>query len=166
MQLTSGAHIASWPGVTLDSQKADVRGVLSERRILAKGRRLQTYPSSRTSSFVRAFPLVSAISEYCVSHLLDSIRSGPEVELHEREAKKTTQERGLLFACYQSSIEQGFQFVQKLWANNSQFPFGNIAGIGTPGQDLVIGQVAQGGRTIQGIKPNVGALPSSVSTDQ
>ncbi|ERF74220.1 hypothetical protein EPUS_03410 [Endocarpon pusillum Z07020] len=30
--------------------------------------------------------------------------------------------RGLLFACYQSSIDNGFQFIQKIWINNPEFP--------------------------------------------
>ena len=30
--------------------------------------------------------------------------------------------RGLLFACYQSSIENGFRFIQKFWSNNPDFP--------------------------------------------
>jgi Dyp-type peroxidase family len=30
--------------------------------------------------------------------------------------------RGLLFACYQSSIDNGFRFLQKAWANKDDFP--------------------------------------------
>ena len=30
--------------------------------------------------------------------------------------------RGLLFACYQSSIDNGFRFIQKAWANEPTFP--------------------------------------------
>lgn len=32
------------------------------------------------------------------------------------------QDRGLLFGCYQSSIERGFEFLQTQWANQSNFP--------------------------------------------
>jgi Dyp-type peroxidase family len=32
------------------------------------------------------------------------------------------QDRGLLFACYQSSIERGFEFIQTQWANKEGFP--------------------------------------------
>lgn len=32
------------------------------------------------------------------------------------------QDRGLLFICYQSSIERGFEFVQTSWANQPDFP--------------------------------------------
>jgi Dyp-type peroxidase family len=80
---------------------------------------------------------------------------GPEVTQAEKDAKKTSCERGLAFVCYQSSLESGFQFLQKFWANNPGFPFGNTAKITTPGIDLIIGQSnATGGRTAQGIKPN------------
>lgn len=43
-------------------------------------------------------------------------------------------ERGLLFACYQSSIEQGFHFIQTAWANS---PFFRFSGAGV---DAVMGQ--------------------------
>lgn len=32
------------------------------------------------------------------------------------------QDRGLLFACYQASIERGFEFIQTQWANQEDFP--------------------------------------------
>lgn len=32
------------------------------------------------------------------------------------------QDRGLLFLCYQASIERGFEFVQRAWANTPDFP--------------------------------------------
>jgi Dyp-type peroxidase family len=32
------------------------------------------------------------------------------------------QDRGLLFACYQASIERGFEFIQSQWANQPDFP--------------------------------------------
>ena len=41
------------------------------------------------------------------------IQFGPEVTKQEKAAKKTFHGRGLLFACYQSSITNGFQFIQK-----------------------------------------------------
>jgi len=31
-------------------------------------------------------------------------------------------ERGLIFACYQSSIQRGFEFIQETWVNNPGFP--------------------------------------------
>lgn len=42
--------------------------------------------------------------------------------------------RGLLFACYQSNIEQGYRFIQQSWANNSDFPSQGA------GLDVTIGQ--------------------------
>jgi len=41
------------------------------------------------------------------------IQFGCEVTKQEKAAKKTFHGRGLLFACYQSSIANGFQFIQK-----------------------------------------------------
>jgi deferrochelatase/peroxidase EfeB len=38
---------------------------------------------------------------------------GPEVTDEERQQAKTVHPRGLLFACYQSSIDNGFSFVQQ-----------------------------------------------------
>ena len=38
---------------------------------------------------------------------------GPEVSEAENESGRTAQDRGLLFKCYQSSIANGFQFIQK-----------------------------------------------------
>ena len=34
----------------------------------------------------------------------------------------TSTTRGLLFACYQSSIEKGYQTIQRFWANSATFP--------------------------------------------
>lgn len=38
---------------------------------------------------------------------------GPEVTTDELNQKKTTVDRGLLFACYQSSLTNGFEFITK-----------------------------------------------------
>jgi Dyp-type peroxidase family len=32
------------------------------------------------------------------------------------------QDRGLIFGCYQASIERGFEFIQSQWANQADFP--------------------------------------------
>jgi deferrochelatase/peroxidase EfeB len=45
------------------------------------------------------------------------------------------EKRGLLFACYQSSIENGFQHIQQNWCNSDVFPATEAAGI-----DPIIGQ--------------------------
>ena len=69
------------------------------------------------------------------------IQFGPEVTEQERREGKTLHERGLLFACYQASITNGFAFIQEStsprlplgcrtdhkrlgWANNPKFPIG------------------------------------------
>lgn len=41
------------------------------------------------------------------------IQYGPEVDKHEHETQRTEKDRGLLFVCYQSSLSNGFQFLQK-----------------------------------------------------
>lgn len=40
------------------------------------------------------------------------IQFGPEVTDQEKQSGKTAKERGLLFSCFQSNIENGFQFIQ------------------------------------------------------
>jgi hypothetical protein len=44
---------------------------------------------------------------------LSGIPFGPEVTAEERERATTLHRRGLLFACYQSSIDNGFSFMQQ-----------------------------------------------------
>ncbi|CAG7938229.1 unnamed protein product [Penicillium nalgiovense] len=55
---------------------------------------------------------------------------------------KTTQDRGLMFVCYQSSIQNGFSFIKNKWANADNFPKKKetFTGGTVPGQDPVIGQ--------------------------
>jgi Dyp-type peroxidase family len=53
---------------------------------------------------------------------------GPEISANPNA------ERGLLFACYQSNLDQGFQFIQKIWANNEVFRFQG------GGVDAIMGQ--------------------------
>lgn len=50
--------------------------------------------------------------------------------------------RGLLFQCYQRSIEDQFEFVQRAWVNNPKFPPG--AAGADPGEDPIIAQSAAG----------------------
>ncbi|KAG8627309.1 hypothetical protein KVT40_004792 [Elsinoe batatas] len=64
---------------------------------------------------------------------------GPEVTPEETSTHRTTEDRGLLFVCYQSNLSHGFQFVQKSWANNQGFIFGKNP---NPGFDPIIGQNA------------------------
>ncbi|GAA5859576.1 hypothetical protein JCM1840_006356 [Sporobolomyces johnsonii] len=80
--------------------------------------------------------------------------AGPEVSPDELIKNRTEQERGLFFVCYQSKIENGFQFLQRARLNNSFFPPANAAKILSPGIDLIAGQgTDKGVRTAQGIKP-------------
>ena len=47
---------------------------------------------------------------------------------------KPDDKRGVLFACYQSSLENSFQFVQRAWSNTETFPTSRT------GYDALIGQ--------------------------
>jgi Dyp-type peroxidase family len=96
------------------------------------------------------------------------IQFGPEVTPEEAAAKKSSTdpalERGLLFACYQSNIVNGFQFVQKSWANNPNFPPGKnklTPPIPVPGFDAIIGQVAPIPTTTPVIRDLVGTNPAA-----
>ena len=92
---------------------------------------------------------------------------GPEVK--DVEENETKFDRGLMFVCYQTSIEKQFEFVQKQWVNNAHFPNrddpdnagakpreypnGDLA---TPGHDPLIGQSASTNRarTFEELVPN------------
>ncbi|KAJ4303435.1 dye-decolorizing heme-containing peroxidase [Kalmusia sp. IMI 367209] len=70
---------------------------------------------------------------------------GPEVSSDEKASNTTSQERGLLFVCYQTSLSKGFSFLQKNWANGQNFPQSGA------GFDPLIGQTNSGGpRTMSG----------------
>ncbi|MGI4812136.1 MAG: hypothetical protein ACRYGG_02160 [Janthinobacterium lividum] len=97
-----------------------------------------------------------------------AIQFGPEVTAaeHEHGASSTDPalERGLLFVSYQSNVLNGFQFLQKSWANNAAFPPGKNAApaspvISTPpgpGFDALIGVNTTGGeRDLVGTNPAV-----------
>ncbi|KAL1877526.1 dye-decolorizing heme-containing peroxidase [Diaporthe australafricana] len=90
------------------------------------------------------------------------IQYGPEVNDREKQQHKTEKDRGLLFVSYQSNLLQGFQFLQKSWANNVTFPPGAPANQ-VPGFDPLIGQVDntihnEGDRSMTGGNPqNVAA---------
>ncbi|KAG9006863.1 hypothetical protein FRB90_009698 [Tulasnella sp. 427] len=92
-----------------------------------------------------------------VSRALDSselpkhmiVRSGIPYgpELPEFGGPPGDQDRGLLFTSYQSTLSNGFTFIQEQWANNVNFPFGqDLDGTGNrplisngPGYDPIIG---------------------------
>ncbi|KAF8059915.1 hypothetical protein FPV67DRAFT_349692 [Lyophyllum atratum] len=85
------------------------------------------------------------------------VQFGPEVTKEEKQSQKTSHARGLLFACYSTSIKSGFAFIQESWANNPTFPIGEQAPE-VPGLDPLIGQ---GDRKLSGTDPN---SPSVVLT--
>lgn len=72
------------------------------------------------------------------------IAFGHEVSPTEAVTRTTTEDRGLLFVCYQASIHEQFEFVQTAWANNPGFIFNkNRPASAThvdPGFDPLIGQ--------------------------
>ncbi|KAJ3480770.1 dyp-type peroxidase [Meripilus lineatus] len=77
---------------------------------------------------------------------------GPEVTPDEAQDNRTHLGRGLLFACYQSNLANGFQFVQKQWANARGFPPKSTP----PGIDPIIGQLNPGDvlpRSMSGTNP-------------
>jgi len=77
------------------------------------------------------------------------IQFGPELTNEENATGKTLKDRGLIFASYQSSINNGFAFIQESWANNPNFP---PATPQVPGLDPLIGQ--GGVRTVSGNNPD------------
>ena len=68
---------------------------------------------------------------------------GPEVEPGERTTRHS---RGLMFVCYQTSIERQFEYIQRHYANNPDFAGGKKrpggSGLVRPGFDPIIGQAA------------------------
>ncbi|CAG8316265.1 unnamed protein product [Penicillium salamii] len=68
---------------------------------------------------------------------------GEWCEDEERAGGVTKQERGLLFVCYQSSIDNGFCTQQKRWANTEDGPtdMSKHNGGNSQGIDPIIGQV-------------------------
>lgn len=75
--------------------------------------------------------------------LRHGIQYGPELSYDERRDGKSSDhpdlERGLLFVCYQSSIEEGFRFIQHDWANNPDFLNRTKLPKDAPGHDALIG---------------------------
>ena len=63
----------------------------------------------------------------------NGIPYGTEFEDHPED------KRGLLFACYQSSLENSFQLVQRAWSNDATFPTSRT------GYDALIGQAKDDG---------------------
>lgn len=74
------------------------------------------------------------------------ITFGPEVAPNETA---TSHSRGLMFVCYQTSIERQFEFIQRSYANDPNFVNGKFRPGGgrpvAPGFDLIIGQAPSNG---------------------
>jgi Dyp-type peroxidase family len=71
---------------------------------------------------------------------------GPEVMAGETTTRHS---RGLMFVCYQTSIERQFEYIQKSYADNPDFVYGKVRPVGgapvKPGFDPIIGQAPGGG---------------------
>ncbi|KAJ6522265.1 fungal peroxidase [Mycena capillaripes] len=72
---------------------------------------------------------------------------GPEVTPDETSSNTTEIERGLAFVAYQSNITNGFQFLQKAWANTPVFRKPGV------GFDPIIGAAAGAQRPVNGLDP-------------
>ncbi|WP_342087712.1 Dyp-type peroxidase [Dyadobacter sp. OTU695] len=70
---------------------------------------------------------------------------------HDLESDQPEDGVGLLFMCYQSSIERQFEFIQQAWANHGEIGPGNFVG-----QDAIIGQ---------GPNATIKSLPGQWNTD-
>jgi deferrochelatase/peroxidase EfeB len=52
-----------------------------------------------------------------------AITFGPELTPGETKSRKTVEDRGLLFKCYQSDIADGFEFIQQsMYISSPSFP--------------------------------------------
>ncbi len=67
-------------------------------------------------------------------------------------------DRGLLFLCYQSSIERQFEFIQNRWANDPNFPTRGS------GEDPIISQSASGAFQLPGSAAHQVTLQGFVTT--
>src|SRR6266478_4133750 len=105
----------------------------SSRKIRAAGVALSRLTSARPIRETISRPPLTAPSRSSISARFLSttqthriiragIPFGDEVSEDEERAKKTALDRGLMFVCYQTSIETQFEFIQQKWANNPQFP--------------------------------------------
>ncbi|KAJ7723414.1 fungal peroxidase [Mycena metata] len=84
---------------------------------------------------------------------------GPEVTAAEAASNTTTIDRGLAFVCYQSSTAAGFQFLQNLWADNTQFVHSGV------GFDPIIGANQGAQRAVSGLDPTNPSRTITLATD-
>jgi len=92
-----------------------------------------------------AVPGLQAVQGHRI--IRQGIPYGPEVDKQEAQSGISSQDRGLLFTCYQSDLGQGFHFLQRTWANNPNFPGTNL------GFDGLIGQEINDPRSTTGMDP-------------
>ncbi|KAJ7912149.1 peroxidase TAP [Mycena leptocephala] len=85
---------------------------------------------------------------------------GPEVTSSEASSNTTQIERGLAFVAYQSNIKNGFQFLQKTWANNQGFRQPGV------GFDPIIGVNGSAQRPVNGLDPTDPARNFTLSTGE
>jgi Dyp-type peroxidase family len=96
---------------------------------------------------------------------------GPEVSEEEGRSGKTANNvhRGLAFVCYQSVINNGFQFLQEKWVNNLTFPPKKDANGGPleVGFDPIIGTngSSAAGRETFGTNPQQQAAPLNLPAE-
>jgi hypothetical protein len=74
---------------------------------------------------------------------------GEEVGEDEQVQSATLRDRGLMFVCYQTSIERQFEFILKQWVNNPDFPPGQETS-----EDPILGQTAGPVRQFRGAGMN------------
>ncbi|KAJ6469526.1 fungal peroxidase [Mycena sanguinolenta] len=84
---------------------------------------------------------------------------GPEVTPLEIMFQTTQVERGLAFVSYQSNITNGFQFLQKHWADNTQFIHAGV------GFDPIIGAAEGANRVITGLDSTEPSRAITLTTD-
>lgn len=104
---------------------------------------------------------------------------GSEVSAAESAASATSHERGLMFVCYQTSIPNGFEFIQRTWANNPKFvsnsspfiqpkhrpgPVGDV--IAAIGFDPIIGQNATAANRARTMDEPVSNYPSGAQRSE
>jgi Dyp-type peroxidase family len=85
------------------------------------------------------------------------IAFGPELKQEEALSGTTTEERGLLFACYVTDLFDQFEFVQRFWINDADFVQPES------GVDPLIGQGANDVLPFRGAAPfskNLGRKPN------
>ncbi|KAJ7731151.1 fungal peroxidase [Mycena maculata] len=98
--------------------------------------------------------------EDAVHHIIRAgIPYGPEVSADEAASNTTSTERGLAFVAYQSNIGNGFQFLQKFWADNANFVHAGV------GLDPIIGAAAGAQRVITGLDPTNDTKTTTLTID-